>query len=101
MLIQRNINLDILVKYILLAMLVMLTSQLVIGCATESRTVKEEVVKTTDDDGDSSSKIIQKETVVVHDDDDGGSVLGSIFNVIGEIVALPFRLIGGLFRAIF
>jgi hypothetical protein len=30
-----------------------------------------------------------------------GGVLSSTVNVIGEVIALPFRAVGGLFRAIF
>jgi hypothetical protein len=31
----------------------------------------------------------------------GGGVLSTIVDVVGEVLALPFRLVGGLIRALF
>ena len=39
--------------------------------------------------------------VVVRDDDEPRGVLSTTVHFIGEILALPFRLVGGLLRAIF
>lgn len=34
-------------------------------------------------------------------DDNSTSVLGGVFGVVGEVIALPFRLVGGLIDFIF
>lgn len=74
------------------------------GCSRN--TVREEkvvtpagtaTVSTTTAPSTSTTTVIEKETVV----EDNPSVLGTVFNVVGEVIALPFRLVAGIFRFIF
>jgi len=44
---------------------------------------------------------VERHTTTTHDDSGDTSVLSGTVNVIGEAVALPFRAVGGLLRAIF
>lgn len=45
----------------------------------------------------STTTYVEKETVT----DGHSSVLGTVFDVVGEVIALPFRLVAGIFRFIF
>lgn len=35
------------------------------------------------------------------DDDDGGSIVGSFFRFVGEVISFPFKILGKAFDAIF
>ncbi len=59
--------------------------------ALDERTVHEERVT---EDGD---VIVERE--VVHDDDD--SLVGEVFDAVGEIIAFPFKLVGGILSGVF
>lgn len=48
-----------------------------------------------------SGEVVQEETTVDADDDGDAGILGTTFGAIGEVLALPFRLVGGLIDAIF
>lgn len=45
--------------------------------------------------------VVERETTVVEEEDEPEGILSTTVNVIGEIIALPFRLVAGLFRLIF
>ncbi|MGH7960650.1 MAG: hypothetical protein ACRERD_02350 [Candidatus Binatia bacterium] len=67
-----------------------------IGCSSNSKTVRTETVEYPAGQAERQTTTT-KET---HSDSSGGILSGTV-NVIGEIIALPFRLVGGLFRIIF
>jgi hypothetical protein len=64
------------------------------GCARD--TVREERV-VSPAGATSTTTVIREERVV----EENPTVLGTIFNVVGEVIALPFRLVAGIFRFIF
>lgn len=66
------------------------------GCASEKK-----VVKTTVETPSGTERVIEKEVVVEEEPAEDVSILGTTFNFIGEVLAFPFDLIGGVFRAIF
>ncbi len=67
------------------------------ACA-EKTTVRKEIVDPSPTAA-SSTKVVETETVV--EKNESTSVLGSVFDVIGEVIALPFRLVAGIFRFVF
>jgi len=69
-----------------------------VGCAGHSETVRRETIQ--EPAGTASTAYVEK-TTVIREDDGSTSVLGSVFNVIGEVIALPFRIVAGVFRFIF
>jgi hypothetical protein len=74
------------------------------GCATEtSRTVTTERVQYTD--GRPSAPLVEKSTTETttktEDTKAETGVLSGTVNVVGEVLALPFRAVGGLVRGIF
>lgn len=75
----------------------MLLSILAGGCSTH-RTVTDEVAY----DRNGQPVTVQREVTTTHEDttQDTGILSGTV-NVIGEVIALPFRAVGGLLRAIF
>ena len=82
----------------------MLAMNLLVGCASHSRTTRTETV--VESSTQPSEHPVEKQVVVeketkteVHQEPRG--VLSTIVHVVGEIIALPFRLIGGLIRMIF
>jgi predicted small secreted protein len=44
---------------------------------------------------------VERETTTTTDGTESTGVLSGTVNVIGEVIALPFRAVGGLLRAIF
>ena len=67
------------------------------GCSTHKETVS-----TTETTGQPSQTVVQKnETTTTESTEQSGGVLSSTVDVVGEVVALPFRAVGALFRAIF
>jgi hypothetical protein len=44
-----------------------------------------------------TTTVVEKETI----EEENTSVLGTVFDVIGEVIALPFRLVAGIFRFVF
>ena len=79
------------------------------GCATQSATTKSEVITTHPQSGDVSAEqppvqsvVVEKETTTTTETREAPQgVLSTTVNVVGEIIALPFRIVGGLIRAIF
>lgn len=64
------------------------------GCS-HSKEVKSETVQSSDGNSTTMTK------TEVEEKHDNPSVLGTAFNFIGEVIALPFRLVGNLFSWIF
>jgi type IV pilus biogenesis protein CpaD/CtpE len=75
----------------------LLAANLTAACATH-RTVTDEVVY---DERTGQPVTVERHTTTVTDSSEDTGVLSGTMNVIGEVVALPFRAVGGLFRAIF
>jgi hypothetical protein len=79
------------------------------GCATQSATTKSETIATYPESGaveaeqsPGQSVVVEKETTTTTETkDEPQGVLSTTVNVVGEIIALPFRIVGGLIRAIF
>ena len=69
------------------------------GCASTTRTVRTE----TDIDRPGEPIVTQRETTVTTDSDEGShsGLLSGTVNAAGEVIALPFRAVGGLIRVIF
>jgi hypothetical protein len=76
--------------------LVLLTG-LTAGCATQ-RTTTQEVAY---DRRTGEPVTVERQTTTTTDSSGDTGVLSGTVNVIGEVIALPFRAVGGLFRAIF
>ena len=77
-----------------------------VSFTAETKTVTEESVVTHESSGGDAVKTetINKETTVEHTKEkpkERSSLLGATFGFIGDVVAFPFRLIGGIFDAIF
>ena len=82
---------------LLILFVMVLSAHTFMGCASSSKTVKKEVIN----DSTGQTTVVTEKEVVVDHNSDGGSVLGSIFNVVGEVLAFPFRILAGVFQAIF
>jgi hypothetical protein len=66
-----------------------------VGCSSQPTVTKE----VTYDDRTGRPVTIQRETTTSGSEDEG--VLSGTVNAVGEVIALPFRAVGGLLRAIF
>ena len=79
------------------------------GCATQRAITKSEMITTHPQSGDvgaeqppGQSVVVEKETTTTTETrEDPQGVLSTTVNVVGEVIALPFRIVGGLLRAIF
>lgn len=70
-----------------------------VGCATHTRTVKTETVQRPSD----ARYAVERETTTsetTKTESDGGVVSGTV-DTVGEVLSLPFRLVGGAIRALF
>lgn len=69
------------------------------GCASTTKTVRTETAHYPS----GGPPVVERQTTVTTETQQEGSegVLSSTVNVIGEVIALPFRAVGGLARAIF
>ena len=84
---------------IALISIVSFTPVVLTGCASRTKT------QTTTQTGTaaavvpaSSTTVVEKETVIK---DDNPNIISRTVNIAGEILALPFRLVAGLFELIF
>lgn len=70
-----------------------------VGCASNVKTVRTETTHypTT------APTVVEKETTVTTTEpaESSGGVVSGTVNVIGEVIALPFRAVGGLLSVIF
>ncbi len=69
------------------------------GCSSTTRTVRTE----TDTYRPGEPTVTERETTVTTDSDEGShsGLLSGTVNAAGEVIALPFRAVGGLIRVIF
>jgi len=94
-----------------LFMVFFLVSSIGTGCSTASKTTRSETETTISHPTDqTSASLYPSETTTVKKESttetetqssSHGGVLSTTVDVVGEILAFPFRLIGGLIRAIF
>jgi hypothetical protein len=70
-----------------------------IGCASTTKTVRTETVQAPT----TAPTVAERETTVTETQtqESSGGVLSGTVNAVGEVVALPFRAVGGLISAIF
>ncbi len=70
-----------------------------IGCASQTKTVRTE----TSSYPTAAPSVIEKETTVTTTStpETSGGVLSGTVNVVGEVLALPFRVVGATLSAIF
>jgi hypothetical protein len=70
-----------------------------VGCASSTKTVRTDTTHypTT------APTVVERETTVTTTESPGssGGVVSGTVNVLGEVIALPFRAVGGLFSVIF
>lgn len=75
---------------------------LVWGCASQTRTVRTSSVTYPDTTTSTAPVVVERETTTeTSDGGRSGGVLSSTVNAAGEVIALPFRAVGGLFSALF
>lgn len=65
------------------------------GCSTTTTT------RTVERPEGSDAMAVEKETTVTTERSASGGILSTTVNVVGEIIALPFRIVGGLISIIF
>ena len=70
-----------------------------VGCASSTKTVRTETTQYPP----TAPTSVEKETTVTTTETGGssGGVVSGTVNVLGEVIALPFRAVGGLIGAIF
>jgi hypothetical protein len=105
---KRNIRIHTAVSLFLIFLLL---SNIGTGCSGASKSTRTETETTVTHPADQSTTSLHPtETTTVKkelttetetESSSGGGVLSTTVDVIGEIIALPFRLIGGLIRFIF
>lgn len=80
-----------------------LIANLAAACATH-RTVTTDTVQYTQEDRRTGEPVaVEKQTTTTKEtstSEDSGVISGTV-NAVGEVIALPFRLVGGLIRALF
>ncbi|MBI3317319.1 MAG: hypothetical protein HYZ85_04875 [Candidatus Omnitrophica bacterium] len=83
-----------------LILAILTISTLLTNCAREQKTVVQQE-KVQGDDG--STTLLEKETstTTTVERESNPSLLGGAFQVVGEILAFPFRVVSDLFRFIF
>jgi type IV pilus biogenesis protein CpaD/CtpE len=80
-----------------LTLSLLLLTGLAAGCATQRTTTQELAY----DRRTGEPVTVERQTTTTTDSSGDTGVLSGTVNVIGEVIALPFRAVGGLFRAIF
>jgi hypothetical protein len=78
----------------------LLIANLAVACSTHRRVASDTVQY--EDRYTGEPVVVERHTTATESStsDDTGVISGT-FNVLGEIIALPFRVVGGLVRAIF
>jgi hypothetical protein len=90
-------------------LMALFTFSVLAGCSSQStRTVERENTVRYSSAADSAQTdpvVTEKRTTrteeVTNSDENSGGLLSGTVNVVGEALALPFRLVGGLIRAVF
>jgi hypothetical protein len=77
----------------------LLIANLAVGCSTHHRVARDTVQY--EDRYTGEPVIVERETTTELSTSDDTGVISGTVNVLGEVIALPFRAVGGLFRAIF
>jgi hypothetical protein len=69
------------------------------GCASNTKTVRTETTHYPD----AAPTVVEKETTITTTETEGnsGGVVSGTVNVLGDVIALPFRAVGGLISAVF
>ena len=67
-----------------------------VGCSTQTRTLTSETR-----DYPSDRVVDRRTETTTETRGESGGVLSSTVDVVGEVIALPFRAVGGLIRGIF
>lgn len=75
----------------------MVMGSLMAGCARESSSYK----KNTSQNVNGQTVVVEKEETKTTETHEHTGVVGSVFHVVGEILAFPFEVIAGVFRFIF
>lgn len=68
------------------------------GCATRTTTVTKTIERPAESDQD--PRVVEQETTVTRESEPRG-IISTAFHVVGEILALPFRIVGGLLQILF
>ena len=96
--------------FLALSLIVLIT--MTSGC-TSSRTVTKETSTTSEDTSPGTTVVVKDNTADATDtstktvtttettEPEHHSLVGSVFNFVGDVIAFPFRLIGGVFDAVF
>ncbi|MBI4549887.1 MAG: hypothetical protein HY714_03060 [Candidatus Omnitrophica bacterium] len=69
------------------------------SCADRSRSVEMRTVEP--GSATATGGTVVERRVETREVDDDGGVISGIFDIVGDILSLPFRLVAGLFRVIF
>ena len=86
-------------KFVKLLIVSFFSLSIGVGCASHTKTVRTE---TTSYSTAAPSVVEQKSTVTTTSTpESSGGVLSGTVDAVGEVVALPFRAVGGLLSAIF
>jgi hypothetical protein len=101
-----NINKPVvinMVKQILFAVFFGLLLLQIPACSSNHRstTVVERSSSSSDPSMDAERSTTYEKSTTTSSNDEDESVLGATFDVIGDIISWPFRVVGALFRAIF
>lgn len=70
-----------------------------VGCASNTKTVRTETTQYPT----AAPTVVEKETTITTTETEGssGGVVSGTVNILGEVIALPFRAVGGLISVIF
>ena len=95
---HTNFNMNSSLRWTRFPIVCLLVANLFMGCASETHIRKETVTTPTTPSSTTQTVVVDKETTKV---EEHHGVIGGIFHVVGEVIALPFQLVADLFRAIF
>jgi hypothetical protein len=90
-------------KYLRLAITLAFVANIAAGCASQTTTTTRETVYSENDSYRGEPVTVERRTTTTEttNDDSHGGVLSSTVNTVGEVVAFPFRVVGGAIRALF
>ncbi len=73
------------------------------GCSAQSKTVKRETVEYPASEArvTSSEPVVVERTTETHEEKSDEGVLSTTIDLVGTVLAFPFRVVGALIRAIF
>ena len=86
-------------RFVKLSLLLFFVVFMGVGCASTTKTVRTETMHSPA----TAPTVTERETTVTETQspESSGGVLSGTVNVVGEVVALPFRAVGGVLSAIF